>query len=1194
MSEKNVTYSTIDANEAVASVAYRYSEVVAIYPITPSSPMGESSESWAAINRKNLWGTVPSVVELQSEGGAAGTVHGALQTGALATTFTASQGLLLMIPNMFKIAGELMPTVFHVAARSLAYQALSIFGDHSDVMSARSCGWAMLCGSSTQEAADFAAISHAATLESRIPFINFFDGFRTSHEIGKLADISDETLHSMIDPAWVTSFRERALTPDAPIIRGTAQNPDVYFQGRETVNTFYAATPGIVQGAMDRFAALTGRAYHLVDYVGAPDADRVIILMGSGADAVEETVEAMMARENAKVGVLKIRLFRPFPAAEMLKALPATVKSIAVLDRTKEPGAQGEPLHQDVIQALFDAQADGTINFDCGMPKVIGGRYGLGSKEFTPAMVKAIYDNLAAATPKNHFTVGINDDVLGTSLEYDEHYSTEGDDVTRAMFFGLGSDGTVGANKDAIKIIGQHTDLYVQGYFVYDSKKSGSSTISHLRFGPRPIKSTYLITKANFLALHQPSLLNLFDFLKNAADGATFLMNSPHPADKLWDTLPARMQQQILDKNIKLYTIDAFSVARKTGMGGRINMIMQTCFFNLAGVIPAEEAIGYIKKAIAKTYAKKGQDVVDKNIAAVDATLENLHAVDTTGKTITGHEIPLVMSANAPDFVQNILGKMMCGEGDSIPVSKMPVDGTFPNGTSQYEKRDLALDLPMWDPTLCIQCGKCTAVCPHAAIRSKFFSPDALENAPEGFDCLDAKHPDWKGSKFVIQVSASDCTGCTLCSDVCPAKSKTEPGRKALTMVPAPQIHDKEKKNWDFFMTLPDVDRTKVKTDNIRSMQVLRPLFEFSGACAGCGETPYVKMLSQLFGNRLVVANATGCSSIYGGNLPTTPWSHDAEGRGPAWANSLFEDNAEFGLGFRVSLDKQMEHAIELLKAAADVVGQDLVDKILDNPQKSEADIAEQRENIELVKQKITGKPECARLLTLADKLVRKSVWILGGDGWAYDIGYGGLDHVLASGKNVKVLVMDTEVYSNTGGQCSKATPRAAVAKFATNGKHGVKKDLGLMAMTYGNVYVASISMGAKDEHALKAFVEAEAYDGPALIIAYSHCISHGINMAKGLQQQKAWVDSGRVLLYRYNPDLHHQGKNPLIIEGKGPKGDLRDVLLTENRFKLLAKTNKEEFDALVEQAQWDVWHRWNLYQSIAKMGMDKGEKPEA
>lgn len=1190
--KKTVTYSTIDANEAVASVAYRFSEVIAIYPITPSSPMGESAESWAAIDRNNLWGTVPSVVEMQSEAGAAGAVHGALQTGSMATTFTASQGLLLMIPNMFKIAGELTPAVFHIAARSLAYQGLSIFGDHSDVMSARSTGWAMLCGSSTQEAADFAVVSHAATLESRIPFMNFFDGFRTSHEIGKIADISDDVLNNMVETEWLDSFRERGLTPDAPVIRGTAQNPDVYFQGRETVNKFYNATPAIVQNAMNKFAAMTGRVYNLVDYIGAPDADRVIILMGSGCEAAQEAVEAMMAREGDKVGVLKVRLFRPFPAEELIKALPSTVTKIAVLDRTKEPGAQGEPLHQDVVHAIYDAHAAGTLHFTNGIPTVVGGRYGLSSKEFTPAMVKGVFDELSSDKPKNHFVIGINDDVLGTSLAYDPEYSTECDTVTRAMFYGLGSDGTVGANKDAIKIIGQHTDLNVQGYFVYDSKKSGSSTISHLRFGPGPIRSTYLITKANFIALHQPSLLNLFDFLKNAADGATFLMNTPFSTDKVWDTLPARMQQQILDKKIKLYVIDATSVARKTGMGGRINTIMQTCFFALANVIPAEEAIGYIKKAIAKTYAKKGEDVINKNIAAVDATLENLHEVNVEGKTINGHAIPQIMAANSPDYVQNVLGKMMCGEGDDIPVSQMPIDGTFPNGTTQYEKRNLALEIPVWDPAVCIQCGKCTSVCPHAVIRSKVFTPGLEANAPEGFKCADARHPDWKGEKFVIQVSADDCTGCTLCVDVCPAKNKAEPGKKAINMAPAAEVHDEEVANWNFFETIPDVDRAKVKTDNIRSMQLLRPLFEFSGACAGCGETPYLKMLTQLVGNRLVVANATGCSSIYGGNLPTTPWSHDDKGRGPAWANSLFEDNAEFGLGFRVSIDKQMDHAIELLQKASDIVGQELVEQIMANPQRSEADIEEQRQFVEQVKAKIAGKPECARLSTLVDKLVRKSVWIIGGDGWAYDIGYGGLDHILASGKNVKVLVMDTEVYSNTGGQCSKATPRAAVAKFATSGKDQVKKDLGLMAMTYGNVYVASVALGAKDEHTLKAFVEAEAYDGPALIIAYSHCISHGINMAQGLQHQKAAVDSGRWLLYRYNPDLAMDGKNPLIVEGKGPKSDLREALLSENRFKLLAKTNKEDFEKLLELAQRDVNRRWALYKSMSEM--DLGQSTNA
>ena len=886
----------MDGNTAAAHVSYAFTEVAGIYPITPSSPMADNVDQWSAAGRKNIFGNTVKVVEMQSEAGAAGTVHGSLAAGALTTTYTASQGLLLMIPNMYKIAGELLPAVFHVSARTVATQSLNIFGDHSDVYACRQTGFAMLCETNVQEVMDLGAVAHLSAIEGRVPFINFFDGFRTSHEIQKVAIWDYEDLKEMCNMDAVEAFRKHSLNPERPAMRGSHENDDIFFQHREACNKYYQALPAVVEKYMNKVNEKLGTDYKLFNYYGAPDADRIIVAMGSINDVAEEVIDYLNAH-GEKVGLVKVRLFRPFPAAELVKALPATVRKIAVLDRTKEPGSQGEPLHQDIIQALFDAQANGTLPFTNGMPKVVGGRYGLSSKEFTPAMVKGVYDNLALDTPKNHFTIGINDDVLGTSLPYDEDYSTEADDVTRAMFFGLGSDGTAGANKDAIKIIGQHTNLYVQGYFVYDSKKSGSSTISHLRFGPRPIKSTYLITKANFLALHQPSLLDLFDFLKNAANGATFLMNSPHPADKLWDTLPARMQQQILDKNIKLYTIDAFAVARKTGMGGRINMIMQTCFFKLASVIPADEAIGYIKKAIAKTYAKKGQEVVDKNIAAVDATLENLHQVDTTGKTVNGHAIPPAMSPDAPDYVQNVLGKMMCGEGDSIPVSQMPVDGTFPNGTSQYEKRNLALDLPEWDPTLCIQCGKCTAVCPHAVIRSKFFSPDALANAPEGFECLDAKHPDWKGEKFVIQISPNDCTGCTLCADVCPAKSKTDPTHKALTMVPAGKIHDKEEANWNFFLSLPDVDRTKVRTDNIRSMQVLRPLFEFSGACAGCGETPYVKMLSQLFGNRLVVANATGCSSIYGGNLPTTPWSHDSEGRGPAWANSLFEDNAEYGYG---------------------------------------------------------------------------------------------------------------------------------------------------------------------------------------------------------------------------------------------------------------------------------------------------------
>lgn len=1178
----STTYSTIDANEAVASVAYRYSEVAAIYPITPSSPMGESSESWAAIDRKNIWNTVPSIVELQSEAGAAGTVHGALQTGSLATTFTASQGLLLMIPNMYKIAGELTPTVFHVAARSLAAQALSIFGDHSDVMSTRSCGWAMLCSASTQEAADFAAISHASTLESHIPFIHFFDGFRTSHEVGKIADISDDVLRGMIKEEWIEDFRNRALTPDAPIIRGTAQNPDVYFQGRETVNKFYNAVPAIVQGAMDRFAKLTGRQYSLVEYAGSPTATRVILLMGSGCEAAKETVDALNADGSNDTGVIKIHLYRPFPAAELLAALPKSVKKIAVLDRTKEPGSPGEPLYLDVVHALFEAQAAGTLPF--ALPKVVAGRYGLSSKEFTPAMIKGVFDNLALDEPKDHFTVGINDDVLGTSIDYDPSFSTEADDVTRAMFYGLGSDGTIGANKDSIKIIGQHTDLNIQGYFVYDSKKAGSTTVSHLRFGPRPIQSTYLITSANFIALHQPTLLDTFDFLRNAADGATFLINSPMPADKLWESLPARMQKQIQEKHIKVYTIDAFSVARQTGMGGRINTIMQTCFFALSNVIPSVDAIEYIKKAIAKTYAKKGEEVIKKNIAAVEATLANLHPVETDGKPINGHELPPVLSEGAPDFIRDVLGKIISGDGDAVTVGEMPCDGTFPSASSRWEKRNLALDLPIWEPDICIQCGKCTSVCPHAAIRAKAVEPQDLEGEPSSFQSADARHPDWKGKKFIIQVSADDCTGCTLCADVCPAKSKTEPGKKALNMEPAAKFHDVEAENWKFFEKLPDMDRALVKTDNIRSMQVLQPLFEFSGACAGCGETPYIKMLTQLCGNRLVVANATGCSSIYGGNLPTTPWSQDNAGRGPAWSNSLFEDNAEFGLGFRVSLDKQRDYAIELLKENAAAVGEELIEKILANPQKSEADIQEQRDLVDELKGRIAGKPECSRLLAMADKLVRKSVWILGGDGWAYDIGYGGLDHVLASGKNVKVLVMDTEVYSNTGGQCSKSTPRAAVAKFATGGKDVVKKDLGLMAMTYGNVYVASVALGAKDEHTLKAFVEAEAYDGPALIIAYSHCIAHGIDMAKGLQQQKIAADCGRILLYRYNPDLAAQGKNPLILDSKAPKGDVREALLSENRFRLLAKTNKIDFDRLIDLEKADISRRWRFYDALSKM----------
>ncbi|MGN1308270.1 MAG: pyruvate:ferredoxin (flavodoxin) oxidoreductase [Akkermansia sp.] len=1181
----STTYSTIDANEAVASVAYRCSEVAAIYPITPSSPMGESAETWTAVDRKNLWGTVPSIVEMESEAGAAGAVHGALQTGSLATTFTASQGLLLMIPNMYKIAGELIPCVFHIAARALAAQGLSIFGDHSDVMSCRSTGFAMLCGASTQEAPDMAAICHAATLESRVPFINFFDGFRTSHEVGKIADITDEHLRGLISQKRVDEFHARGLNPDAPVIRGTAQNPDVYFQGRETVNKFYNAVPGIVKDTMKKFGDLTGRYYDLVEYIGSPTATRVIIIMGSGAEACLETVEAL----KEDIGVLKVRLYRPFPAEDLVAALPTTVKKIAVLDRTKEPGSQGEPLLQDVIQALADAQINGTLPFP--MPVVVGGRYGLGSKDFTPAMVKGVYDELAKDKPMTGFAVGIEDDVTGKSIAYDPSFSTEAPEVTRCLFYGLGSDGTVGANKDAIKIIGKHTDLYVQGYFEYDSKKSGSSTISHLRFGPNPIHSTYFIHSANFIALHQPSLLNILDFLKNAADGATFLMNTPVEPAKVWDSLPARMQQQILDKHIKMYCINAFKVAKATGMGGRINMIMQTCFFKLSGVIPAEEAIGYIKEAIKKTYGKKGEEVVAKNIAAVDATLENLHEVPL-GTTITGHEIPPCVHGDAPDFVRNVLGRIIEGNGNDVKVSEMPVDGTFPSGTTQYEKRDLALEIPVWAPEktetskACIQCGKCTVVCPHAAIRAKMADPADLEGAPETFKSADASrmHKDWQGKKFIIQVSASDCTGCTLCSKVCPTNS--------LTMTPAAKALKPEAENWKFFEKLPDPERKVVDTAKVKDVQFLRPLFEFSGACAGCGETPYIKMLTQLFGNRLVVANATGCSSIYGGNLPTTPWSHGADGRGPAWANSLFEDNAEFGLGFRVSLDKKQQYATELLQAAVGKIGEQLVEDVLANPQKTEADVTRVRESVEAIKAACGDDPELAALKAQAGYLVRKSVWILGGDGWAYDIGYGGLDHVLASGRNVKVMVLDTEVYSNTGGQCSKSTPRSAVAKFASKGKDQVKKDIGYMAMTYGNIYVASVAFGSNDEHTLKTLLEAEAYDGPALIIAYSQCINHGINMANGLAHQKAAVDCGRWLLYNYNPDRIKEGKNPLTITSKAPKMDVREALLMENRFKLLAKANKANFDRLLDMETADIAHRWRLYQALAAIDYSgaKGE----
>ncbi len=1111
---------TLDANEGVAHVAYRLNEVMAIYPITPSSPMPEFCDQWASEGRKNLWGTIPSIVELQSEGGAAGAVHGALQTGSMATTFTASQGLLLMIPNMFKIAGELLPTVFHVTARSVATHALSIFGDHSDIMACRSTGWGMLGSASVQEAPDFALIAQVATLRSRIPFVHFFDGFRTSHEVQKIEMLNEADLRALIDEKLLTENRARAMSPDHPVLRGTAQNPDAFFQAREGCNPFYAACPDIVQQAMDDFAKQVGRAYKLFEYVGAPDAEHVIVLMGSGCEAAHETVEYLNAH-GAKLGLVKVRLYRPFDGKRFVEALPRSVKTIAVLDRTKEPGASGEPLYQDCVAAILEGMVNRWGNLKW-LPKVVGGRYGLSSKEFTPAMVKAVFDNLALENPKTHFTVGIHDDVSHFSLPVDHNFSTEPDEVIRALFYGLGADGTVGANKNSIKIIGEGTDNYAQGYFVYDSKKSGSMTVSHLRFGPKPIRSTYLISRANFVACHLPSFLEKFDMVKPLVPGGTFLLNTPHPKEEIWSRLPTPVQKSLIAKQVKFYVIDATKVARDSGMGGRINTIMQVCFFALSGVLPRDKAIEAIKYSIKKTYGKKGEEIVAMNLKAVDNTLEHLHEVPLTQSLNGSGDLLPPIAPNAPQFVRDVLGRLTAGEGDELPVSAFPVDGTFPTGTAQYEKRNLAMDIPVWDEKICIQCAKCVAICPHATIRAKVYDPAALQGAPATFKSVDSRNPDFKGWKFTLQVAAEDCTGCRLCVDVCPARNKTETKLKAINMRTQAPLRLPERDNWNFFLGLPELDRRKVKTTQLRQQQLLRPLFEFSGACAGCGETPYLKMLTQLFGDRAVIANATGCSSIYSGNLPTTPYAKNAEGRGPTWCNSLFEDNAEFGLGFRVSLDKQKEFATELVKQLAPQLGDDFVTGIVNAGQSDEAGIYEQRERVAALKEKLAklNSPEAKLLLGLADQLVKKSVWIIGGDGWAYDIGYGGLDHVLASGHNVNVLVLDTEVYSNTGGQMSKSTPRGAVAKFAAGGKRMGKKDLGLIAMTYGHIYVASVALGAKDEQTLRAFVEAESYPGPSLIIAYSHCIAHGIavDMGVGAQHQKLAVDSGQWLLYRFDP----------------------------------------------------------------------------
>ncbi len=1193
----NTSFATLDGNEAVARVAYRLSEVCAIYPITPSSPMGEWADSWAALGQANIWGTVPSVVEMESEGGAAGAVHGALQAGSLTTTFTASQGLLLMIPNLYKIAGELTAAVIQVAARSLAAQGLSIFGDHSDVMATRATGCALLCSNSVQEAQDMAAIAIRASLAARLPFLHFFDGFRTSHEVQKIELIPDQVLTELVPFDLVLQHRQRALTPDRPVIRGTAQNPDVYFQARETVNPYYDATPGLVQAAMDDFARLTGRQYQIYEYHGAADADRVIVLMGSGAETVHETVDFLNG-QGARLGVLKVRLYRPLDSQALVAALPPTMRAIAVLDRTKEPGSAGEPLYLDVVQALYEFPLPQS-------PRVVGGRYGLSSKEFTPAMVQGVFANLALETPKNHFTVGIVDDVSHTSLAYDPEFSIEPDSVVRSVFYGLGSDGTVGANKNSIKIIGEDTPNYAQGYFVYDSKKSGSVTVSHLRFGPQPIRSTYLISRANFIACHQWEFVQKFDLLKEAQPGATLLLNSPYddPAET-WQRLPQSIQQQIIDKNIQVYAINAYPVARQAGMAGRINTVMQVCFFALAGVLPRGAAIAAIKQAIRKTYGKKGEEVVAMNIQAVDSSLDHLYPVPV-GRPSGDDQPHRWVPDTAPAFVQQVLGKMMARDGDSLPVSALPADGTYPSGTSQYEKRNVAQEVPLWDPDVCVQCGKCVMVCPHAVIRSKVYEESALATAPAGFQSTAARDQAWSGLKFTIQVAAEDCTGCALCVAVCPAKNKAEPSQKAINMVDQVPIRDRERQNWDFFLGLPNPSRSDLDLRKIAHQQMQQPLFEFSGACAGCGETPYIKLATQLFGDRMVIANATGCSSIYGGNLPTTPYTTNSEGRGPAWSNSLFEDNAEFGLGFRISIDKQAEQAHHLLQSLAQAgapLAGDLVTAILDADQSDEAGIFEQRQRVEQLKPALEHwlegendaglKTRLQNLYSLADYLVKKSVWIVGGDGWAYDIGYGGLDHVLASGRNVNVLVMDTEVYSNTGGQMSKATPLGAVAKFAAGGKAAPKKDLGLMAMTYGTIYVASVAMGSRPEHTLRAFLEAESYEGPSLIIAYSHCIAHGIDMARGMDQQALAVDSGRWLLYRYDPRRLDQGENPLILDSRAPKRSLEEAMYSENRFKMLLRSKPAAAKQLLQEAQINVASRYHLYEYLAARDLPQTPSP--
>jgi pyruvate-ferredoxin/flavodoxin oxidoreductase len=1180
---------TVDGNEAAASVAHRLSEVIAIYPITPSSAMGELADEWSVQGRANIWGGVPQVVEMQSEGGAAGAVHGALQAGALATTFTASQGLLLMIPNMYKVAGELTPFCMHVAARTLATHALSIFGDHSDVMACRQTGFALLASGSVQECHDLALVAHAATLKSRVPFLHFFDGFRTSHEVARIDELADDELRALLDESAIRAHRERALTPDRPVIRGTAQNPDTFFQAREAVNGFYQACPAIVQESMDRLAALTGRSYHLFDYHGHPQAERVIVLMGSGAEAVHETVDWLVARGEA-VGVLKVRLYRPFSADAFLAALPPSVRALAVLDRTKEPGSIGEPLYLDVVAALREADP----GLRAASARVVGGRYGLSSKEFDPAMVSAVFDNLAEPSPRNHFTIGIVDDVSGASLPWDTELDIEPDDVARSVFFGLGADGTVGANKNSIKIIGEEAEHHAQGYFVYDSKKSGAVTISHLRFGPRPIRSSYLIKRAGFVACHQFGFLDRYDVLSYALPGATLLLNAPYPSEQVWERLPREVQDEILDKRLKVFCIDAADVARRTGMGGRINSIMQTCFFALSGVLPRADAIAKIKQAIEKTYGRKGDEVVRRNFAAVDETLAHLRQLEVPERATATRRRPPIVAGAAPDFVKRVTAVMIAGKGDLLPVSAFPLDGTWPTGTAQWEKRNIAAEIPAWDPRICIQCNKCTLVCPHAAIRAKVYDPEQLTGAPAGFLSDEFKSQELKGLRYTIQVAPEDCTGCGLCVQVCPAKDKAVPRHKAIDMLPQPPIRERERDNYAFFLALPEAERGSLKLD-LKGSQLLQPLFEYSGACAGCGETPYVKLLTQLFGDRALIANATGCSSIYGGNLPTTPYTTNREGRGPAWANSLFEDNAEFGLGLRLGLDSHTRQARALVASLSAALGDNLVRELLEADQSSERGIAAQRARVAELKARLAGQrgSDAERLALLADYLVKKSVWIVGGDGWAYDIGFGGLDHVISTHHDVNLLVLDTEVYSNTGGQQSKATPLGAAAKFAFAGKETGKKDLGLMAMGYGHVYVARLAFGAKDAQTVSAFLEAESYPGPALLIAYSHCIAHGYDMSLGAEQQKLAVGSGVWPLYRFDPRRLASGEPPLKLDSGPPKRSVAEYTRNETRFRMVEKMDPERFKRLLARAEREAAERFAMYQQLAGLTIPRQAQAE-